>query len=71
MSKIEMEPGDYHVAVRRRDHSGAPWRWEISAAAQTKAVEQSKTHFATMSQAMREGKAALKALLKRKFPGAA
>jgi hypothetical protein len=59
------------VAVRRREHTQTPWRWEIWAAAQTKAVEQSKTHYASMSEALREGKAALRALLQRRFPDAA
>jgi hypothetical protein len=71
MFKIELEPGDFHVAVRRREHSETPWRWEIWAAAQTKAVEQSKSHYPTMSQAIREGKAALNALVKKRFPDAA
>jgi len=66
-----MEPGDFHVAVRRREHTQTRWRWKIWAAAQTKAVEQSKTHYASMSEALREGKAALRALLQRRFPDAA
>jgi hypothetical protein len=46
----------FHVAVRRREHAATPWRWEIWAAAQTMAVNQSKTHYLTMSQAMKEDK---------------
>jgi hypothetical protein len=69
--KIEKEPSDFHIAVRRRQHAETPWRWEIWAAAQTKAVAQSKQHFATMSEAMREGKAALKELLRNQFPDVA
>ena len=71
MSKNELEPSDFHVAVRRREHTLTPWRWEIWAAVHTKAVEQSKCHYATMTEAIREGKAALKALLKKRFPDAA
>jgi hypothetical protein len=62
MSKeIKLEPGDFHVAVRRREHAEVPWRWEIWAAGRTKSVAQSNVHYATMSQAAKEGKAALKA----------
>ena len=71
MSKNELEPGDFHVAVRRREHTSTPWRWEIWAAVHTKAVEHSKCHYATMTEAIREGKAALNALLKKHFPDAA
>ena len=71
MFKTEMEPDDFHVAVRRREHTKTPWRWEIWAAAQTRAVDQSKRHFETMSEAMREGKARLQTLLQKRFPDAA
>ncbi len=69
--EIELEPRDYHLAVRRREHSETPWRWEIWAAARTKPVQQSKLHFATMSDATKDGKSALKALLRERFPTAA
>jgi hypothetical protein len=72
MFKIKLEPSDFHLAVRRRKHRVAPWRWEIWAAAQTKAVEQSKCHYATMTRrAIRDGKAALKTLLRKRFSDAA
>jgi hypothetical protein len=67
----EMEPSDFHVAVRRRDHTETPWRWEIWAAGKTKAVEHSEGHFATMSEALKQGKAALRELLEKRFPSAA
>jgi hypothetical protein len=67
----ELEPSDFHVAVRRRDHTETPWRWEIWAAGKTKAVEHSERHFATMSEALKQGKAALKELLEKRFPSAA
>ena len=69
--EIELEPRDYHLAVRRREHSDTPWRWEIWAAGKTKAVEQSRQHFATMSDATKAGKAALRELLRERFPTAA
>jgi len=69
--RTELGPSDFHLAVRRREHSETPWRWEIWAAAHTKALQHSEAHYATMSQAMREGKAALRELLKKKFPEAA
>jgi hypothetical protein len=72
MSKeMELEPSDFHVAVKRREHTDTPWRWEIWTAGKTKAVAQSERHFATMSEAMKLGKAALKALLQQKFSNAA
>jgi hypothetical protein len=69
--KTGLEPSDFHVAVRRREFTEAPWRWEIWAAGKTKAVAQSARHFHTMSEAMKQGKAELMALLQKKFPDAA
>jgi hypothetical protein len=66
MSKdTELGPDDYHVAVRRREHSATPWRWEIWAAGKTKACDQSALHYPTMAEATREGKAALRSLIAR------
>jgi hypothetical protein len=43
MSKeMELEPGDFHLAVKRREFTGTPWRWEIWAAGKAKAVAQSE-----------------------------
>jgi len=42
-----------------------------AAAGKTKPVAHSEHHFETMSEAMKQGKTALKALLERKFPSAA
>jgi hypothetical protein len=67
----ELEPEDFHVAVRRREFTRSPWRWEIWVAGQTKAVARSDRDFATMAEAMKKGKAALKTLLEKKFPTAA
>ena len=69
--KMELEPDDFHVAVKRRAYTVAPWRWEIWAAGKTKPVAHSEGHFPTMSEATKRGKAALKALLQKKFPDAA
>jgi hypothetical protein len=72
MSKeLELEPGDFHLAVKLREYTGTPWRWEIWVAGKTKPVAQSQHHFATVSEAMKQGKTALKALLQKKFPNAA
>jgi hypothetical protein len=68
---MELERADFHVAVKRREYSDTPWRWEIWAAGKTRAVAQSEAHFATMSEAIKRGKAALKVLLQTKFPNAA
>jgi hypothetical protein len=64
-TQMELKPSDFHVAVKRREYAATPWRWEIWAAGKTKAVAQSERHFATMSEAMRQGKEALKAALSR------
>jgi hypothetical protein len=72
MSKeVELEPSDFHLAVKRREYTETPWRWEIWAPGKTKPVAHSECYFATMTEAMKQGKAALKALLARKFPTAA
>ena len=68
MPDTQLEPCDFHVAVRRREHSKTPWRWEVWGAGRSKVVMHSKVYYATMSQASKEGKAALKALLREKFP---
>jgi hypothetical protein len=69
--ETELEPIDFHLAVKRREFTTMPWRWEIWAPGKTRPVAQSEIHFATMTEAMRQGKAALKVLLKKKFPDAA
>jgi hypothetical protein len=69
--ETDLEPGDFHLAVRRREHTETPWRWEIWAAGRTKAVEQSEQNYSTMSAAIKAGKAALKSLLRKRFPSAA
>jgi hypothetical protein len=69
--QIEMEPADFSVVVKRRDLGDAPWRWEIWVAGRSRPVERSGQPFASMAQASREGKAALKALLAKEFPNAA
>ena len=71
MSDDTAEPGDFHVAVKRRESTSTPWRWEIWAAGKAKAVEHSDGYFSTMTEAMKHGKAALGALLRKKFPDAA
>jgi hypothetical protein len=71
MSKnTELDPSDFHVAVRRREHTERPWRWEIWEAGKTKAVMSSDQHFATMSEAIKQGKAALGAFLLKRFHAA-
>jgi hypothetical protein len=67
----ELGPDDYHLAVRRREHTETPWRWEIWAAGKTKAVDRSKQHYARMSEALKEGKATLRNLLRTRFNRAA
>ena len=71
MSKDKnLDPSDFHVAVRRREHMETPWYWEIWAAARTKSVVRSDCHFKTMSEASKDGKAALRAYLRKRFRAA-
>jgi hypothetical protein len=71
MSKdTELDASDFHVAVRRREHTEAPWYWEIWAAGKSKSVMRSERHFETMSEAIKEGKAALRAFLHKRFRAA-
>ena len=65
--KTELEPTDFHLAVKRREYTLTPWKWEIWAAGKSRPVAQSEAYFATMSDATKQGKAALKALLEKKF----
>jgi hypothetical protein len=60
--KASHEP-EFHLAVKRRDTGSAPWRWEIWAAGRSRYVARSTRSFASASEATRDGKAALKALL--------
>jgi hypothetical protein len=69
--EVELEPRDFHLAVKRREHTDTPWRWEIWAAGKGRPVALSERHFETMSQATKQGKAALKSLLQNRFPNAA
>jgi hypothetical protein len=69
--EMELEPRDFHLAVKRREHMDTPWRWEIWTAGKARPVALSERHFATMSEATKQGKAALKSLLQNRFPNAA
>jgi hypothetical protein len=69
--RLPSEPGDFHLAVKRRDHAETPWRWEIWEAGKTKAAQHSDRHFRTMTDAIKEGKAALTAFVGKRFPDAA
>jgi hypothetical protein len=67
----EFQQSDYSMVVKRRDNGPKPWRWEIWVAGRSRHVERSAQPYATMAEATREGKAALKACLSRLFPHAA
>jgi hypothetical protein len=49
---------DYTLAIKNKGRPPRPWRWEIYIAGKSKPVQQSE-FFSTMSEATREGKAAL------------
>jgi hypothetical protein len=66
--KMELEPDDFHVAVKRRAYTVAPWRWEIWAAEKTKPVAHSEGHFPTMSEATKRGKRRSRLCFRRSFP---
>ncbi|HEY1981655.1 MAG TPA: hypothetical protein VGH13_16390 [Xanthobacteraceae bacterium] len=51
-------PIDYTLAIKNKGRPPKSWRWEIYAAGKSKPVRQSD-FFETMSEATREGKAAL------------
>lgn len=68
---IKIMPADYSVVVKRRDPGAKPWRWEIWVAGKSRHIERSEQPFASMSEATREGRAALKTFLAKRFPTAA
>jgi hypothetical protein len=68
---VKFTPADYSVVVKRRDAGEKPWRWEIWVAGKSRHIERSEQPFATMSEATREGKAALKTFLAKRFSDAA
>jgi hypothetical protein len=68
---VKFTPADYSVVVKRRDPGEKPWRWEIWVAGKSRPIERSEQPFATMSEATREGKAAFKSFLAKRFSTAA
>jgi hypothetical protein len=68
---VKFTPADYSVVVKRRDPGERPWRWEIWVAGKSRPIERSEQPFASMSEATREGKAAFKTFLAKRFSNAA
>jgi len=59
-----IDHADFSVVVKHRAHPAKPWRWEIFyRAGRSSSIEQSEVYFATMTEANRAGKAALRLLL--------
>jgi hypothetical protein len=58
------DPADYSMAVKRNRKPPNSWRWEISRAGKSIAVQRSQGVFQAMSEAAREGKAALQLVVK-------
>ena len=58
------DPADYSVAVLRNKKPANSWRWEINGAGKSTPVERSASHFETMAEATRAGKAALERFVK-------
>ena len=61
---VPFDPADYSVAVRRNRKPHNTWRWEIYGAGKSIPVQRSASHFETMAEATRVGKAALQRLVK-------
>jgi hypothetical protein len=68
--KTDMEPGDFHVVVKRNNHVEPSWRWEIFAAGRAKFILRAERSYPTMTEATREGKAVLKTYIAKEFPSA-
>ena len=54
---------DFSVVVKNRAKPPKPWKWEIYRAGRSSPIQQSAASFATMTEASRAGKTALKLLL--------
>jgi hypothetical protein len=61
----QLDPVDYSVAVRRNRKPPNSWRWEINCAGKLTPIRKSSAIFATMGEATRAGRAALKEFLDR------
>jgi hypothetical protein len=57
------EHSDFSVVVKNRGALPRPWRWEIYRAGAFRPIEHSPTNFASMTEAGRAGRAALKLML--------
>ena len=62
--KAPFDPADYSIAVKRNRKPGNSWRWEINGAGKAIPVQRSASHFETMAEATRAGKAALERFVK-------
>jgi hypothetical protein len=60
---------DFSVVVKNRAPPPKSWHWEIYRAGRTSAIDHSAVYFASMTEANRAGKAALRAMLSE-FPDA-
>jgi hypothetical protein len=54
---------DFSVVVKNRAPPPKSWRWEIYRAGRTSPIEHSEAFFASMTEAQRAGKVALRLLL--------
>lgn len=63
MARPMIDQTDFSVVVKNRAQPPKPWRWEIYRAGRTSPIEHSEIFFATMTEANRAGKAALRLLL--------
>jgi hypothetical protein len=59
VARVEVDPADYSLAVKRRGRPAKPWRWEIYCPCKTVPVERSSILFGSMAEATKEGKKAL------------
>jgi hypothetical protein len=63
MQRSMIDHADFSVVVKHRAPPPKSWRWEIYRAGRTSPIEHSAVFFASMTEANRAGRAALKALL--------
>ena len=60
---LAFDPEDFSFVVKMRGAPAKPWVWEIHRAGKSGPVERSPVCYASMAEAVREGKKALARLL--------
>jgi hypothetical protein len=63
--EIGFDTTDFRVVVKQRGPQAKPWRWEIYRAGRSTPVQKASVTFATMVEASRAGKEALRLFVAR------